>query len=56
MINRNVNEEGKINFKKFMAVETKEERINDKADIWETACILYYFLTGKDTFKTQEKF
>ena len=52
IINRNVNEEGKIDFNKFVTVETKEERINDKADIWAAACILYYLLTGKDAFKT----
>ena len=56
MINRaDVNEKGKIDFKKFVTAETKEERVNDKADIWAAACILFYLLTGKHAFKSQEK-
>ena len=56
MINKaDVNDEGKIDFKQFVTAETKEERINEKADIWAAACILFYLLTGKHAFKSQEK-
>ena len=48
-----VNDEGKVDFKKFMLAETKEERITDKADIWAAACVLYHLLSGKDAFNSR---
>ena len=48
-----VNDEGKIDFKKFVLSETKEERITDKADIWAAACVLYHLLSGKDAFNSR---
>ena len=50
-----INDEGKVDFKKFVLAETKEERISAKADIWAAACILFYLLTGKHAFDNREK-
>ena len=48
-----VNAEGKIDFKKFVLAETKEERLSEKADIWAAACVLYQLLTGKHAFNSR---
>jgi len=48
-----INDEGKVDFKKFVLAETKEERITDKADIWAAACVLYHLLSGKDAFNSR---